>query len=216
MARRRVPRGARHLREFEAQACIRCETDSPYDPRVRALLAQLGIALPNGDRRFILSTTDTFANEDVPGRLREFLAGQQRCRSGVLWNYTAGTKPMAIAIDRHLGPGMDASPVKAMFCIDTRQPRPLFIDGHDALLRLSTRLDVAELIQANGWKVLGALRITGPLDAPLDRGLHVRELRSWVRQKAQTGGVIETIGRFEHIETGQRDDFTPRLQTLSA
>lgn len=193
------------FRTFRSQTCVLCETGSPFDRRTRNVLTGLGIHILNPEGSFVLSAGDATENETVLRQLREWIRGQALCSNGLLWNYAAGTKPVAIAIDRYLGPETPESPIREMFYIDTRKAEALFIDGHRPEV-MDVRLDVPAIIQANGWKVIAGICIRQPIEPP-HKVHQPREVFQWIEQAAR-GDQVEVYGRLRDVSMGVNDTFS--------
>lgn len=121
------------LREFAADSCVLCTTGSAYDDATRRVLERFEIEILNPSRPFELSDVDPSGNRSVVEELRNFIETSPLCSSGVMWNYTGGTKPMAIALDRYMAAGESDSAVRGMFYVDTRRAAAVRNSSSDGL-----------------------------------------------------------------------------------
>lgn len=193
------------LRELGAKQCMICATPEKPADRLAAVLHGFGIEIISckSSPDYLLSPLNVQHNVEVAGKICELL--KSRGIGQILWNYTPGTKQMFLGLYQGMRANLPESMVKGMFYIDTSQAHPLWIVGESSPRLLNTSLTASELLAANGWKLITAVRIDRPL-AHLPR-LYQENIREWLGESLRKQEVC-IVGERSQMSCGPGDGFS--------
>lgn len=142
------------------------------------------------------------------------------CPHGLVWNYTTGTKQMMLGLYSALDVGEPDSLVKDLLYVDTRMPKPIYLESVGTLPAASAMLDLDDLLHTGGYQCCSGWRFVRPLEhwqPPPDSGKGLegwlkslnRKTRSFIGAKPpalQTTDVVPLQVAYGLIESGFASD----------